>query len=128
MKLTIDKIKKEISPLIEGFLNSPDYLDRFKDLAFSLGEESEQLEDIQIAMFTVQGKQIGFVATEVYDWFIEWQLLDRLKGKEPFSTLLTIYPDRKEDILTLAKKMLDGEEVTEKDMSALFEGLEYDDG
>lgn len=126
-KITVEKIKKEISPQIEGFLNDEEYAPLFKDLAFSLGEDSEDILDIQLAMFTIKDNSIGFVATEVYDWFLEWQLFKRLEGKEPYASLLLQFPDRKADVISLSKRMLNGEEINDQDVKDLFKGVEDDD-
>lgn len=115
----IEKIKSDIRPVLESFLNQESLFPKFKEMAKAVGYEGDDPTLIKSALFTANNGQIGFVIAELNDMFFEFQLFEQIKDKEPFKTILEEKPESKTKIIALAKRIVNGEEVTNKDIEAL---------
>ena len=88
-------------------------------MAKAVGYDGDDPTLIKSALFTANEGQIGFVIAELNDMFFEFQLFEQIKDKEPFKSLLETNPESKDKIVALAKRIVNGEEITDKDIEAL---------
>lgn len=107
--------------MLESFLNYEPNYPLYKDIAALVGYSGDEPEKVKSALFSVNDEgQIGFVVAELYDMFFEFQVIQNVIDKEPFKTILTENPKAKDGVITLAKKLLAGEEVTNEDVENLL--------
>jgi hypothetical protein len=72
-------IDKSIKPFIEKFLLSPDFQENFVQQAKKLGYKGNDPDKIKIALFTPdETGQICFANNEIYELFIDFQILEQL--------------------------------------------------
>jgi len=120
MKKT-EKIKNELRQVLEDFLNYELNNPEYKKIAEAVGYTGDEPDKVKSALFSVNDDgQIGFVAVELYDMFFEYQVIQQVIDKEPFKTLLTLNPELKNNVIVLAKKIIQGEEVTNEDVEKLL--------
>ena len=117
-----EKIDDAIRPVLEAFLICEDYQATFWDMARAVKYEGDDATEMRTALFTVSPDgQIGFVIAELNDLFFEFQLIEKVKGLEPFKTLLETKPEKRKDIVGLAKQILTGVEINNEDVQKLLE-------
>ncbi len=121
--MSIKPISSRIGKLIDEFLDDADYYEEFKKIAIAKGITSTDPKTIKISMFSVEKDELIFTSKKLEVLFTEWQLFTQLVDREPYSTLLQEYPERKKQVMDVARKLLEGEDVTNDDVLALFKGL-----
>jgi len=120
---TSEKISQSIRPILEAFLAEPEYQATFKDMARAVGYEGDDETQIHIALFTVSADgHIGFVIAELNDLFFEYQLIKNVSEQEPFKTLLATKPEKKAEVVQMAKDIAAGKEITSDDVLKMLEG------
>jgi hypothetical protein len=79
MEQKIKPIDQSLKPLIERFLASPDFQENFVTEARKLGYLGNDPDKIKVALFTPdEDNQICFASYEVYELFIDFQILEQL--------------------------------------------------
>ncbi len=117
----IEKINPDLRIVLAGFLKEESYQDTFKDMAYSLGYEGDDMDKARASLFSVDPNgRIGFVIAELNALFFEYQTIENVKNTEPYKTLLEEYPEKKDDVVKLAKKIIDGETIHQDDLNSLF--------
>lgn len=117
-----ERINDAIRPVLEAFLLCEDYQATFWDMARAVKYEGNDENEMRTALFTVSPEgEIGFVIAELNDLFFEYQIIHKVKGLEPFKTLLETKPEKKKDIVELAKKILSGGEISNEDVVKVLE-------
>ncbi len=121
--MSIKPISSRIGKLIDEFLDDADYYEEFKKIAIVKGITSTDPKVVKVSMFSVKKDELIFTSKKLEALFTEWQLFTQLVDREPYSTLLQEYPERKKQVMDVARKLLEGEDVTNDDVLALFKGL-----
>jgi len=117
-----ERIADAIRPILEAFLVCEDYQTIFWDMARAVKYEGDDANEMRTALFTVSPDgQIGFVIAELNDLFFEFQLIEKVKGLEPFKSLLETKPEKRKDIAALAKLILSGVEISNEDVAKVLE-------
>lgn len=124
--MELKPLNEKIGKLVDKFLDDKEYYDKFEDIAQTNGIVSDNPEVIKMSMFSTQGNELIFVANELENLFLEWQLFIQLVDHEPYATLITKFPERKPQIMNMAHRLLEGEEVSNDDITNLFKGLDDD--
>lgn len=120
-KRQANKIASDMAPVLEAFLAYPDYQETFKDMAFALGYKGDDNVKIKEILFTTNEEgDIGFVLAELNGMFQEFQIIFNLSSREPFKSLLENYPEKKTDLVKIAKKALKEGQLTNEDLEKLF--------
>lgn len=119
-KKQLEPIKSDIRPLLEEFLAVDEYQPIFFAFAKRAGYNGTDAKEAKNALFTVKDNQIGFNIEGVSELFLEFQLLQQLKDSEPYKTLLVERPEAIQELREIAKKALNKEEITDKDLKSLF--------
>ena len=118
----IEEINPELRPVLAGFLADEHYQDTFKDMAMALGYEGNDMEKVKASLFTADPNgRIGFVIKELNDLFFEYQTIEKVKDVEPYKTLLETKPEKRGDIVVVAKKIINGEFIEQEDLEKLFD-------
>lgn len=125
----VKPIKAELKPLLEDFLREPSYQFKLKAFAKIVGYEGDDWEAMIKSLFTVDidSKEIIFAVEGMYDLFLEYQLERQLRDKEPYKTLIEMDSSAVMRIRELAKKIYNGEEITDSDLEYVFTIPDLDD-
>ena len=119
--MKIKPIDQQLRPLLDEFLLEVSLQPKFAVLAKEAGYNGNDPEKIRIALFTPdENNEICFSSTEIYDAFMEYQILKQLSLVEPYATLLKHYPEKQNDLLLIAKDMLAGKEIEVERVLSLF--------
>lgn len=117
----IQKINAEIIPVLTAFLEDKESYDLFVSEAKKLGYTGTDFNKIKVALFTPDNHgEIGFASNEVYDKFVDFQIIYNLKDKEPYKTLLQTRPEIKNELIEIGKDILFGKDVNTDRILALF--------
>lgn len=120
-KRTVNKINKGIAPVLESFLAEEVYQEKFKDMAFALGYKGNDISKIKEILFSAdENGDIGFVLSELNEMFFEYQLTRELLKRLPFSEVLKKFPERKQAMINIAIKILNKEEIDNKEMERIL--------
>jgi hypothetical protein len=120
-KKKVNKIDPKIAPVLEAFLAHNEYQTTFKDMAFALGYKGDDDSKIKEILFIAnEAGDIGFMLSELNDMFFEFQLIHKILNTEIYANLLEKYPERKGDVVKLAKRIIRKEEITNEDVKKLF--------
>lgn len=122
--MELKPLNEEIGKLVDEFLDDPEYYVRFVDIAQTAGLVSDNANEIKMSMFQVVDNQLTFAHKELEEAFFEWQLLKLISQQEPYKTLLEANPLKKYVIVNLAKRILDGDPLSAKDLEELFKDEE----
>jgi hypothetical protein len=118
----IEEINPELRPVLAGFLANEHYQDTFKDMALALGYEGDDIDKVKASLFTADPNgRIGFVLEELNDLFFEYQTIEKVKDVEPYKTLLETKPEKRSDVVIVAKKIINGEAIEQEDLQKLFD-------
>jgi hypothetical protein len=119
--MNIKPIDQQLRPLLDEFLLLPALQDRFAEIAKELGYNGSDPEKIRISLFSLDGSnEIIFASQEVYDAFLDFQILKQLSLVEPYATLMKYFPETHEELLCIAKDMLAGKEIEVDRVLSLF--------
>ena len=116
----INKIKNDIRPVLEAFLSEEKYFAEFQKIAKVVGYQGDDPNMIKMAMISIKDGDFGFVAAELNDMFFEYQIISQVKDVEPFKSALEKNPDKTSYIVGIARRILNGEEITSDDMNFLM--------
>lgn len=120
-KRKANKIDPKIAPVLAAFLAHEEYQATFKDMAFALGYDGDDQGKIKEILFTANDKgDIGFMLSELNDMFFEFQLISKILDAEPYASLLKRAPERKADVVKLAKRIIKNEEISSDEVNKLF--------
>ena len=96
------------------------YFAEFQKIAKVVGYQGDDPNMIKMAMISISPDgEFGFVVAELNDMFFEYQLIIQIQDKEPFKSALEKNPDKTSYIVGIAKRILNGEEITSDDMNFL---------
>lgn len=118
----IKPIKDELRPLLEEFLAYEPYQNLFMAFAKNMGYPGEDMLEAKQGLFTIDVKsgEIGFNVEGMKDLFLEYQILRQVITVEPYRSLLTAYPQAMIKLREFSKKILNKEEVTQKELLDIF--------
>jgi len=117
----VKPIKKELRPILNRFLAHSEYQTLFMQFAVILGYKGDDIEEAKKALFYPNDDgELGFTIAGMYDLFLEFQLLEQIMDKEPYKTLLKEKPTAIREVREFAKRVLNGDEVTNEDVIKLF--------
>jgi hypothetical protein len=119
--MKIKPIDQSLAPIVEAFLNEPDLQETFAGYARDLGYTGNDNTKMKVALFTPDDdNNICFANHEIYELWLDFQILRNLSMVEPYTTLLKYYPETKPKLLTIAKRMLAGEQISPEEILSLF--------
>ena len=119
--MKIKPIDQSLAPLVEAFLNEPDLQEKFAGYARDLGYTGSDPIKIKTALFTPDDdNNVCFANHEIYELWLDFQILKNLSLVEPYSSLLMFYPETKPQLLLIAKRMLAGKQVDTEEVLSLF--------
>ena len=119
-------IKEELRPILEQFLAYEPYQTLFMAFAKNLGYTGDDTREAKNSLFTIKEEQIGFNVLGMQDLFMEFQILTQISQQEPYKSLLSTYPQAITNIRELAKKILNKQPVTDKNLEELFKPENYE--
>jgi hypothetical protein len=123
--MNIKPIDQQLRPLLDEFLLEPGLQEGFAGIAKDLGYQGTDPEKIRISLFTLnESNEIVFASNEVYESFLDYQILKQLSLVEPYATLLKHYPETQPELLLIAKDMLAGKEIEVDRVLSLFPEIE----
>lgn len=121
-KTKIKAIKPELREILEEFLNFEEYQPIFKQFAAVIGYHGNDVTKIKKLMFLPNNEgEIGFSISGLDELFLEFQLIKQLIDKEPYTSLLTEYPEAIQNIRVVAGKMLRQEDIGQEDLVLIFD-------
>lgn len=125
----VQPIDQKLRPVLEAFLTDEGNLPMFKQFAAVAGYAGDDNDKVIKALFTAdpETKEVIFTVAGLYDYFLEWQLLQSLKDVEPYRSLLKVDPSSIRRIRELAKKMYAKEDITNDDLKKVFKINRDDD-
>lgn len=119
--MQIKAIDKSIKPILEEFLSSESYQEFFKEQAKALGYKGDDPNMTRVALFTPDDDaNICFANHEVYEAFVDFQILKQLRLIEPYGTFLRDYPQIEKDLIKLGKRIMAGEVIQPDEVLALI--------
>lgn len=120
MLQNVDPIPKDLVPVLEEFLAVPDYQPIFLGFARHMGYEGDDMMRVKTSLFAVKDRKIMFNVKGMEDLFLEFRLIKQLSNTEPYRTLFKVNPTAISKLRELAKRILNGEEVTNSHIAEVF--------
>ena len=117
-----EELDDKLVEYIEAFIQDDDNMDIFMEEAEKAGLDTIDPDKVRDAMIDAEKDPPTFISKRVEELFYDWQIIRSLLDAEPYATILKDHPEKRDSIIRLARKVLDGEPITEKELFSLFEG------
>jgi len=104
----IRPIKKELRAVLEDFLSEEDFFPIFQAEAKKLGYEGSDKDKIRVALFTPNKEnEICFASQEIYDLFIDFQILTELSKDPLYKQIIEEHPETIPTLLEAGREILE---------------------
>lgn len=103
----IKPIKPGLREVLELFLSSEDFFPIFKEEARKSGYTGDDKDKIRVALFTPnEENEICFASQEVYDLFVDFQILTQLSKDPLYKQIIEEHPEVVPTLLEVGREML----------------------
>lgn len=121
--MKIKPIDPSLRPALEEFLTQTSLQPKFAVIAHQLGYRGSDPDKISVALFTPnENNEICFANEEVYEMFVDFQILKQLSLVEPYKSLIERHPEIIPELIKVSKEILEDGEVNVSSVMSLFEG------